>query len=187
MKSSLSEQTGSTLLEALIAMCILTVGLLGLAQVFTFGLRQSAAAGATMVAREKAREAIESVHTARDTKVITWAQIRNVNQGGIFANAALTLHMAGPDNMVNTANDCTAVSLPSCPSILESIVLPGPDGKVGTSDDVRQPLDTFTRQILIEDVAGMPALRRITVTINYRVGQLRPPPFVLVTYISSYS
>ena len=43
MKASVSEQTGSTLLEALIAMCILTVGLLGLAQVFTFGLRQSAA------------------------------------------------------------------------------------------------------------------------------------------------
>ena len=187
MKSSLSEQTGSTLLEALIAMCILTVGLLGLAQVFTFGLRQSAAAGATMVAREKAREAIESVHTARDTKVITWAQIRNVGSGGIFANGASPLRMPGADNMVNTADDCTSVSLPSCPSILESIVLPGPDGKVGTSDDVRQPLTDFTRQILIEDVAGMPALRRITVTINYTVGQLRPPPFVLVTYISSYS
>jgi len=35
--------------------------------------------------------------------------------------------------------------------------------------------------------AGMPALRRITVTITYTVGQLRPPPYVLVTYISSYS
>ena len=187
MKASVSDQTGSTLLEALIAMCILTVGLLSLAQVFTFGLRQSASAGATMIAREKAREAIESVHTARDTKVITWAQIRNTAQGGIFTGGATPLRMAGADNMVNTADDCTSVSMPNCPSILESIVLPGPDGKVGTSDDVRQPLNNYTRQILIEDVAGMPALRRITVTITYTVGQLRPPPYVLVTYISSYS
>ena len=37
----------------------------------------------SLIAREKAREAIESVHTARDTRVITWAQIRNVDAPGL--------------------------------------------------------------------------------------------------------
>ena len=54
------------------------VGLLGLAQVFYFGLSIVGTSSAQLIAREKAREAIESVHTARDTRVITWAQIRNV-------------------------------------------------------------------------------------------------------------
>jgi len=113
MKASVSDQTGSTLLEALIAMCILTVGLLGLAQAFTFGLRQSAGAGATMIAREKAREAIESVHTARDTKVITWAQIRNTAQGGIFTGGATPLRMAGAENTGFSVTGKPASAVPS--------------------------------------------------------------------------
>ena len=58
-------------------MSLLMVGLLGLAQVFYFGLAIVGTSSAQLIAREKAREAIESVHTARDTRVITWAQIRN--------------------------------------------------------------------------------------------------------------
>ncbi len=69
---------GFSLIELMVAMSILMVGLLGLAQVFYFGLAIVSTSSAQLIAREKAREAIESVHTARDTRVITWAQIRNV-------------------------------------------------------------------------------------------------------------
>ena len=61
-------------------MSILTVGLLGLAQAFYLGMQHMSTSSANLIAREKAREAVESVHTARDTRTITWAQIRNVVQ-----------------------------------------------------------------------------------------------------------
>ena len=75
--TSTSEQ-GFSLLEAFVAMIILTVGLLALAQVLYVGLNIASTSTPNLVAREKAREAIESVHTARDTLIILWAQIRNV-------------------------------------------------------------------------------------------------------------
>jgi hypothetical protein len=181
-----SDERGSTLLEALIALIILSVGLMGLAQVFALGVSQSSTAGAALIAREKAREAVESVHTARDTKVITWAQIRNVSQGGIFVDGATPLRSPGPDNMVNTADDCVSTG-PSCPHTIESLMAPGADGRIGTADDVLTPLTDFTRQIAIDDVQGSPALRRVTITITYRVGRLQPPPYTLVTFVSAYS
>ncbi len=52
-------QSGFTLVEALVAMFLLTVGVLGLAQVMFVGMRHLSAAAPSLVAREKAREAIE--------------------------------------------------------------------------------------------------------------------------------
>lgn len=183
-----SGEGGTILVEALIAMCILTIGLLGMAQVFALGLSNSSTSTAALIAREKAREAIESVHTARDTRTITWAQIRNVSQGGVFLDGPQPLRMAGPDNLVNTADDCAAVSAQqNCPAILESIQTPGPDNQLGTADDVRVPLNNFTREIRIEDVAGNPALRRLTITVRYTVGRFTPPPYTLVTFVSSFA
>ena len=51
-------------------MAILATGLLSLAGVFVLGLNHLASSSAALIAREKAREAVESVHTARDTRVI---------------------------------------------------------------------------------------------------------------------
>lgn len=181
-----SEQ-GSTLVEAIVAVGVLSVGLLSLAQVFGLALKQASSASAGMIAREKAREAVESVHTARDTKLITWAQIHNVADGGIFTDAATPLRMPGPDGMMNTADDCTTVALPDCKYVLQSTISPGPDGRFGTSDDVKVPLADFTRQIKIEDVVGSPALRRLTVTITYKGQGGVPLSFTLVTYISSFA
>ena len=78
---------GFSLIETVIAMGILATGLLSLAGVFAMGLRNLAGSSANLIAREKAREAVESVHTARDTRVITLAQIRNVAHGGVFLKA----------------------------------------------------------------------------------------------------
>ena len=77
-RSHVTPRCGFTLIEALVAMAILTVGLLGLAQAFYLGMQHMSTSSANLIAREKAREAVESVHTARDTRTITWAQIRNV-------------------------------------------------------------------------------------------------------------
>jgi len=168
-------ESGSTLIEVLIATTILTVALVGLAQAFVLGVTHSAVSQNNLIAREKAREAVESVHTARDTRTITWAQIRNVADGGVFLDGAQPLHQAGADGLINTDDD---------PDALE-VIGPGADGLLGTDDDQRGV--GFQREIIIEDVAGSPALRRLTIVITYPVSGLRPPPFRLVTFVSSFS
>ena len=105
---STSGRAGFTLIEALVAMMVLTVGLLGLAQSFYVGMRHMSTSSANLIAREKAREAVESVHTARDTRTITWDQIRNVSNGGVFLDGAQPLQNAGDDGLVNTADDAAA-------------------------------------------------------------------------------
>lgn len=175
------EAAGFTLIETMIAIAVLTFGLIAIAQGFVVGLSFLDSAGPDMIAREKAAEAIESVYTARDTRTITWAQIRNVEGAagtdrGVFLDGAQPLRSAGDDGLVNTEDDGEEE--------VESITMPGPDGEIGTADDIRRPLDTFTREIEIRDVG--PNLRRIRVVINYRSGQ-RPRTFVIETLISSFA
>jgi hypothetical protein len=187
--SSSGRDDGFSLMEVVVAMSILMLGLLGLAQVFYFGMAIVGASSSQLIAREKAREAIESVHTARDTRVITWAQIRNVsapacgawanttaNPGGRFVTGSQPMLAAGPDGLVNTADDTGEEALP------------GPDNTLGTADDI--PLVGFRRDIAICDVNGNSNLRQIAVTItypgSYAVGrQVRT--YTLITYISSFS
>jgi prepilin-type N-terminal cleavage/methylation domain-containing protein len=171
---------GFSLIETVIAMAILATGLLSLAGVFAFGLRNLAGSSFGLTAREKAREAVESVHTARDTRVITWAQIRNVADAGVFLDGPQPLRTAGPDGLVNTADDAG----------IEVTVAPGVDNILGTADDVSSPLTTFTRDIEITELltAGVPNpnLRQLRVTITYSVGaSLRT--YTLTTYVSSIS
>lgn len=171
--------SGFTLIEALVALVIMTVGLLGMAQAFYLGMRHMATSSANLVAREKAREAVESVHTARDTRIITWSQIKNVAGGGVFLDGAQPLYASGADGLVNTADDA-AVGL-------ETLRDPGPNGILNDADDIVTPLDGFTRQIQILELTPVnPDLRQIVVTITYQVGPQRGT-YVLRTFISAYS
>ena len=62
----------------------------------------------------------------------------------------------------------------------------GPDGVLGTADDVTYPLSFMTRTIQITNIQNEPNLRMITVTINYTV-QGRGGQYVLVTYVSAFA
>ena len=172
-------EAGFTLIEALIAMMILSVALLGIAQAFYLGMQHMSTASANLIAREKAREAVESVHTARDTRTITWAQIRNVSNGGVFVDGAQSLSAAGVDGLVNTADDAAAG--------LETQRAPGPNGILGDADDVLTPLTGFRRRIEIRELNPVnSALREVVITITYSVGPQRRT-YTLQTYISSFS
>lgn len=174
--ASPGREAGFSLLEVMIAMMVLTAGLLGLAQTFYVGMLHMSTSSANLVAREKAREAIESVHTARDTRTITWAEITNA-PAGVFLTGFQPLTSPGPDGLVNTGDDGDVEVQPA----------PGPDGQLGTDDDVATSLAGFQRQIEILELDPVnPDLREVRVTISYTVGPQRRT-YVLRTYISSFS
>jgi prepilin-type N-terminal cleavage/methylation domain-containing protein len=170
---------GFTLIEAMIALAILSFSLLSLAQAFCLGMRHMATSSANLIAREKAREAVESVHTARDTGTIAWSQIKNVSNGGVFLNGAQALHEAGADGLINTADDASAP--------LEVQRDAGPDGILNNTDDRVTTLSGLTRQVEILELSPVnPDLRQVRVTITYQVGAARGS-YTLRTFISSFS
>jgi prepilin-type N-terminal cleavage/methylation domain-containing protein len=177
---SIRKQKGFTLLETMIAMAILSFGVLSLASFFTQGLKSSSQAQIQYVAEEKAQEALETIFTARDTQMLTFAQINNISAGGVFKDGPQPLLAPGPDGLVGTADDDA-----NNPDVI--ITGPGPDKILGTSDDTYIPLNPWmTRTIAITPVNGYANMVKVTITINYnyvgQVGQVQ-----LVSYISSYS
>lgn len=176
--STVSSESGFTFVESLVSVSILAVGLLGLAAVLSAGLTRLTGAPTELVARQKIQEAVESVYMARDTRVITWASVRNQHgatgsDGGVFADGPQPLRDPGPDGLVNTADD----------GDIEALTDPGPDLTPGTGDDVRVPLSQFTREIRIRDLS--PQLRELEVTVTVN-GPHGTKSYVLTTLISSY-
>jgi prepilin-type N-terminal cleavage/methylation domain-containing protein len=158
-------QRGFSLIEVLAAITILAVGLLPLAAVFASAVQEMGASTPMMVAREKAREAIESVHAARDAGgQASWGTIRNLADGGVFLDGAQPVRDPGPDGLVNTADD-------------------GAD---------QLSIDSYTREIdintlLIDGTAAInPDLRELRVIVRYRVNQSWRT-YTVVTYISAFS
>ena len=160
------DERGFSLVEVTVATMVLAVGLLPLVGIFAVGVQQMGASTPMMLAREKAREAIESVHAARDTGEASWATIQNVAAGGVFLDNAIAIKNPGPDGLVNTADDLAQVD--------------------------QLPSGLFTREIDIlpvnNDVGGgvNSQLREVRVIVRYRLNQVWRT-YTLVTYISSYS
>lgn len=167
-------------MECMIALVVLSVGVLSLASFFTQGLKSSNQVQIQYIAEEKAQEALETIFTARDTQMLSFAQIANVSQGGVFLDGPQPLLAPGPDGLVGTADDDTTNP--------DGIVVgPGPDNILGTADDIKIPLNPWmTRTIAITTLPNQTNLNQITITINYnyqgQTGQVK-----LVSYISSYA
>jgi len=171
-------RAGFSLLETVVAIAVLAFGVLSLAAVLASGLAFMSMSQEDYIAQQKASEAVESVFTARDTKVVTWVQIENVANGGIFLNGPQPLLDPGPDGMVNTADDIVANP--------DVIVGPGPDGILGTADDQIIPLSNFTREIKITDFPGNTNLKQVQVIMRYTAGRFKRT-YTMTTYISSFS
>lgn len=158
------DERGFSLIEVMVAMLVLTAGLLPLAALFAVAVQRMAASTPMMTAREKAREAVESVHAARDTGEASWATIRNVADGGVFLDGARAVKHPGVDGLVNTADD--------------------------GADQMSEGL--FTRQIEItalnfDGTATVnPNLREVRVIVRFKVYNAWQT-YTVVTYISPYS
>lgn len=159
-------ERGFSLLEVLVAMLILTAGLLPLAGLFAVAVRRMTASTPQLVAREKAREAIESVHSARDTGEFSWATIQN-KPTGVFLTGEQDIRDPGADGLVNTTDDAAAaIQLPAGEYRREIVITP-----------------------LIQDGSESQInlnLRQIKVIVKYKVGGIWNT-YTLTTYISAYS
>jgi prepilin-type N-terminal cleavage/methylation domain-containing protein len=162
-------QAGFTLIETLIAMLVLTVGAIGMASAFLYGMNSATSAPFELIATQKAAEAVESVFSARDSQTISWDMLKNVDNEdpeneGIFTNGQMDLLTPGEDGLIGTADDGgEGESLQ-----IENWKLPGDDGLYDTADDVTMTLTNFKREITITDINS--SLRQITVEITYPAG-----------------
>jgi hypothetical protein len=158
MKKHIHGESGFSLVETLISTGVLTVGALGMAAVFAQGLHSTATSPNELLATQKAAEAIESVFSARDARTLTWAQVRNVADSGIFLDGPRDMNLAGADGILNT----------------------GDTGESLESDN----LERFTREIRITDLSD--DLRSITVTVRYPSGSSYRT-YQLTSYISRFA
>ena len=177
MRMHIDSQRGMSLIETMIAMLVLTVGAIGMASVFLYGMQSATSSPNELVATQKAAEAIESVFAARDAHTITWAQLRNTSNGGSFLVGELQLKTAGNDGIIPTGDTG---------EVVETVVMPGVDQQLGTADDKTETLSGFTRQIAIADVTGATDLRVITVTVKYPAGAIKLT-YSITAYISAFS
>src|SRR5262245_55647430 len=121
-----SPEAGITIIEVLLAGFFLTVGLLAAAMTMAYGISALNISQEQLIAKQKAQEALESVIMARNTQQITFDQIRNVADGGIFVAGLQSIQNMGVDGIPNTADDLGPV---------ETLTFPGKDGQLGTGDD----------------------------------------------------
>lgn len=167
---------GFSLIEFMIASIILVVGLLALLSLFTYTLVTVSTADGNSIAKQKAREALESVYTARNTSQISFSMINNVSNGGIFLDGEQPLTTPGGDGLVGTADDGS----------VEVMVTPGDDGILGTGDDEIKVLDYFTRQIIITQPTTASDLKSIQVVITYSTPSGLTQRFEVNSLISRY-
>jgi type II secretory pathway pseudopilin PulG len=179
-----SSARGFSLVETMVALGVMTAGILGAAAVLAAGMQNLSSSPADVVTTQKAAEAMEAVFSARQSGKLTWTQIKNVNgasgsDGGIFLDGPQPLNLPGADGLVNTADDAAAG--------IETMRLPGKDQILNTSDDQMIQLVSFTREIMIRDVtAENGQLRSIVITVKYRNGTTIRT-YTLTTYMSAYS
>jgi prepilin-type N-terminal cleavage/methylation domain-containing protein len=185
---------GFTLIEVMIAIVVMSVGLLAVIASFATAISATQSAEEDLIARQKVLEAMESIYTARNAQQIPFASVANVSNGGIFVDGPQVMTCAGPDGLVGTGDDvaCKTQAGVNCPDGgAECMVLPGPDGTLGTGDDVTMSLGNFTRTIAINPVllangnvnANMMA---ITITVSYTKAGLPARSFTANGLISSY-
>jgi prepilin-type N-terminal cleavage/methylation domain-containing protein len=190
-----SGQKGFTLLEVMISMVIVTIGMISVLGALCYAMAANQVSQQNMIARQLASEAMESVYTARNDSELSWAQINNVSNGGIFVDGVLPVLCAGPDGILGTADDagCTTISGAACPNGgVQCLDEAGPDGKLGDADDQIVSLANYTRQIQITpllDAFGntIPTLRQVKITITYKaLDPTQSKTYSIVEYISSY-
>jgi prepilin-type N-terminal cleavage/methylation domain-containing protein len=153
-------EAGFSLLELVIAMVILTIGLLGMASAIGYALMASNSGRGVTNSKMLIVSILEQMETLRDTGQLHFNEISNSQVlGSTFTGFPSTFQPVstkpGPDGVFGTADD---------------LVSAGPDNTYGTADDFTDPSlarPGVTRQILISTLPDNDYLKKIQVTLRY--------------------
>jgi prepilin-type N-terminal cleavage/methylation domain-containing protein len=172
-------QRGFSLLEVMISMIVMTIGMMAVLLSFGTAIEATEWAQEDLIARHKALDALESIYTARNSQQLPYASINNVANGGVFVGGAQTLLCAGADGIGSARPMTPLAPRPTQEQLVQSgiecLVLPGPDGILGTPDDLRptasptSPAPLLLTQSCRRLMGGPtnPSLIAVTVTIFY--------------------
>ena len=166
-------QAGFTLIEAVIAIFILTIGLIGTAAAITYSLQFSTLSRNVSGAKLVIVASIEEIESLRNSRRLDFKQIENVgsvdntNTPIVFSGFStgfsdISLN-PGPDGVNGTADDLRNW---------------GADGTYGTGDDFDDPSfvrSGYRRRITITNLSD--SLKKIEVKVQYlgtggRIGEL---------------
>jgi len=101
---------GFTILEVMIATVVMTIGILAVMASFATAIAATESAQEDLIARHKALDAMESIYTARNSQQLPFSSIQNIANGGVFKSGAQSLLCAGPDGIVGTADDVSCTA-----------------------------------------------------------------------------
>lgn len=164
-KLNKSQAEGFTMIEVIVAILILTTGLIGTAAALTFALEFGAISKNVSNGKLVIVSSVEEIESLRNSNRLDYKQIANIgnvnntnspNPFNGFSNGFQTVSLSpGPDGVNGTADD---------------LIDPGPDGEFGTGDDFTNPAlirSGYTRQIAITNLSGSSNLKKIEVTVRY--------------------
>jgi prepilin-type N-terminal cleavage/methylation domain-containing protein len=169
-------ESGFSLLEMVVAMVILSVGLLAAATAIGYGLMASNRGRGVTNSKMLVVSALEQIETLRNTGQLNFQEISNSQvTGSSFRGFPSSFRyvsiVPGPDGVFGTADDLS--------------IAPGADGNYGTTDDV---IDTslarpnVTRQIIITEIN--PLLKKIQVTLRYAPNGGEQRELVGISYLN---
>lgn len=179
-----NSESGVTLLEVMISSLFLTIALLGIAMTMVAGISSMYHTQEQLIAKQKAREALESVFTARSTQNVLFVQLQNTTaEDGIFLTGYQAIRGMGTDGIANTADDSLTA--------IETLTFPGADGQLGNADDEIWPLTGYERKVTITDVLDSdgdvdPDIRQITVEVRFQLNKVWQTVLVS-TYVSRFA
>lgn len=161
-KRKQQSENGFSLFEMVVAIFILSIGLLGVASAISYALLASNRGRSVTNSKMLVVSILEQMETLRDTGQLHFNEISNAQVvGSNFTGFPATFQpvstIPGPDGIFGTADD---------------LLDPGTGGVYGDGNDFTNPLlarPGVTRQILISTLPDNDYLKKIQVTLRYAV------------------
>lgn len=149
-------EKGFTLIEVMISMVILMVGLLMILALFAKGLSATQFAQQDMIAKQKAREQLESIYASRNDSRVQWNNIQN-QPAGIYLSGFNPL-FAVTDQSTDIMGTTFNAGAPNYDTYIT---------RTGSGGFVFVPLNppTWQRQVQIINTPD-PNLKQIIVTVR---------------------
>jgi prepilin-type N-terminal cleavage/methylation domain-containing protein len=177
-----NKEAGFTLLEVIIAIFILTVGLMGTVGALTYALVLGTTSRNVGKAKMIIVSTLEEVESLRNTRRLEYKQIANAGSvnntdvnnpfNGFSVGFKPVSLNPGPDGVTGTDDDLRD---------------PGPDGNFGTGDDFDNPSlirSGYLRQITIAPLTTDASMKKIEVKVKYFSSTGKENEITGVSYIN---